>query len=388
MKKFSINFCVILIVVFSLSYSLCALTAQILTDRALNNFYNKQIPLSSERLLCLASKINPFDSEPYYQKARILHAQGLKESKIQYFKEALALLLKAQKLNTCNPVVDLLILEVQNLLGRSPAQSFSELKALNKKFSNNHLVEKLLIEQGLMIWGSLESEEKEMLEKITRLLLSHRLLYKKYLYLIGQFMDKTQNPEVLKRIIPKKSKVLNYLKGEILKHSLRVDYAWLAQTTEEAKKNEKTEGKSASSNERKFQNIKETWKSRFGEAKTILTNEHFLGWFQSGKEITKGNLWSNGTIFGLGSLKPDSRQLIIKAKSSRVHDIPAYMLVRINNVILGGCYVESKDFQEYAFPVSNTTATESLVSISFENDYSDRKNNEDRNLSVQSMEVR
>lgn len=385
MKKFLLNLIILVAVLFCLFYSFGSFAANFLTGQVLKP-ENRCIEGAPEEILSLSAKINPLDPEPYYQEARVLYERGLKEKNMPYFRKSLELLVKSQKLNICNVAVDILILEVQNLLGNSPIQTFENLNALNKKYPNHYQIQKMLIEQGLLTWKQIDSSDKEVLEKMIRGLLIDKY-YWKYYRLIDRLVDATKDSELIKRIIPMRKKMLLYLKSIIPKYPIRFDYLWLNRAISNTSKigefNASVTGK-----RKDMAFIKEQWFLKFGKASSLVTNDKFIGWYKSDKEISKGRIWANGTIYGIVLINPGSKSIVIKAKSTKVYDIPAYMMVCFNNEIRGGVYIENDAFQEYVFPIEAEMEQEILIGISFENDFFDKNSKKDRNLYISTVEAR
>ena len=463
MNRFIVNLSVVIILVFSLSYSLCAFASHLLVHQALK-LEKRENFAESINYLSLASKVNPLNSESYSQRARLLHTKGLKENKMACFKESLNLLFQAKKLHSNNLNADLMIVEVQNLLGSPPMKVFDDLKILNRNYPGSLKVEKYLVEQGIKVWGILNADNRGLVletlipllkyqsrENIEKLELlrnqmtsmpeeakwqmlqelkifnqkkpdnyiaekflvetginfwerfspqekeffiekTFHLLSCKYwlnLNVIDLFLEKTKDFEIIKKITPNNIRVFDYINSILSKYNARIDYFWLKQKYSEIQKVNNPERYNSKLEERKqkISEIKQKWNEKFRSSVSSVINENFIGWYDNTKEIIKGNIYGNGSIYGVVALKRNFKSVVIKAKSTKAYDIPAYMLVSINENVLGGVYVDNADFQVYSFPIKDRYEGEVVISISFENDCFDRLKNQDRNLYVSSFEV-
>lgn len=375
-----------LIIVFCcIGYSISAFAAKLLTQYGLTREGN---PDQAEKFYYLASVINPFDSVPVYYQGTLLHKKGTGMKNMESLKEALKLFQKAGKMNPCHKETDLLILDTLKQLGKSRWWIFSELKRLNQKYPNDLMIEKFLAEEGLPLWNVSGNPDRELLIRISHDLLSCEPWNN--LNIIGLFANATKDTELLKRIIPLKKNILPDIKYVLAKQNIKFDFLWLSNAMTAIETDEKagSDDSQPAGKQKRLQEIKKEWTEKFGHAKYSLSNEELIGWFYNGREIPKGNMWSNGTLYGIVLLKPDSGKLIIRARSTKANDIPSYMLVSLDGKILKGCYVESSDDKEYEFPLNRQKETEAVISISFENDCCNPDTNEDRNLYIHSVEVR
>lgn len=385
MKKNLISLFILLLVFISFFYTLCAFISGYYLSKALNPLEKDD----SKKILFFsnASRWNPLDWVPWYKRARLLRDQGISSGNMSVIREALQCSLKVKELNACDFDNALLMIDLHRLLGSSGIVQFRELKELNRDFPNNVMAGKILVEQGVDLWAQLTQTDKDFVADLFQKLLSK--MFWGYNDLLEKFAVQIQDMELLKRIIPEKREALIHIRSLMSQYQFRFDYVWLEKKLESLEKacavpaDAKPQTKKKSLSE-----VKSEWLARFGAAKELLTNEQLIGWFHDGKEIPKGSLWSNGTVYGLVSLKSGEQKLIINAKSTLVKGIPAYMLLRINGEILSGSYVDSIDFKEYSFPIKIEKDQEALVSVSLLNDANNKETKEDRNLNVGGMGVK
>ena len=127
------------------------------------------------------------------------------------------------------------------------------------------------------------------------------------------------------------------------------------------------------------------WLKKYPVTGDFVSRDKLMGWFQDGKEVPSGALWTHGTIHCVLSLKTGSQEILVRAVSSLAGGAPSFMSVYLDGNPLGGVYVEELKSREYSFPLPKKHGEQGLLSVSFLNDYRDATSGEDRNLKIESI---
>jgi hypothetical protein len=105
-----------------------------------------------------------------------------------------------------------------------------------------------------------------------------------------------------------------------------------------------------------------------------------------------GNVYKNGEMNWTGTMtavvkgSSEAGKLFIQAKGTPALGIYPYMLIDLDGAPVGEAFVTNVEWKEYVFPLS-PRAGPGVLSITFCNDGSDAKNNEDRNLFIGEAKV-
>jgi tetratricopeptide (TPR) repeat protein len=131
------------------------------------------------------------------------------------------------------------------------------------------------------------------------------------------------------------------------------------------------------------------WKKRFGEPKSKLTGDDFVGVTKNGvREVTGGNLYWNADIFAMVRLHNKTGKLIITAWGNEADGVPPEMLIYLNDKPSGVFSVKGSRKKKYVVQYDNMNRDRAWLQISFTNDGFSPDGSQDRNLFIDSVESR
>ncbi|MGD0336870.1 MAG: carbohydrate-binding domain-containing protein [Candidatus Omnitrophota bacterium] len=114
----------------------------------------------------------------------------------------------------------------------------------------------------------------------------------------------------------------------------------------------------------------------------VIKTDVWYGKSANGKyEYEAGNMYWNGTIFGILEASGGEETITIQAKGSPVDGIYPYMIIAVDGDEIAEALVGSSEWKDYSFRIK-TNPGPKLLSITFLNDAEDPVTKEDRNLYI------
>ena len=131
----------------------------------------------------------------------------------------------------------------------------------------------------------------------------------------------------------------------------------------------------------KITNIKKTFRSISPVANFIAADVWYGKSSNGDNEYRGGDMYGNGTIYGVLEAPAGRVTIIVQAKGSPADGIYPYMIVELDGEVIGETFVNNDEWKEYTFAV-NTETGKKVLSITFCNDAQNIQKNEDRNLYI------
>lgn len=190
---------------------------------------------------------------------------------------------------------------------------------------------------GISLWDFLEENDRNFFIAMLNYSLRQKPWYSEYIY--KKLYEKTRDVNLLEKVIPKEALILN------------IDRKSIERVRQESASAIVPAGK---------------WRGASADGK---------------KDFENGEMFWSGTIYAPIILPKGESTVSIKARSDSANGIFPYMAVGIDGDIIGGVFVNSRDWKEYEFNVKSGGGVRAL-SVTFTNDGGNKKLKEDRNLYV------
>lgn len=236
---------------------------------------------------------------------------------------------------------------------------------------------------GLAIWEFLDQDEKAFTLERLKYSLKIKPYYAKHVY--SKMWQRTEDFRLLQRITPENTQSNKNLYNFVMSNNLwrfrkaQSEVVSYYQLKEAA-------GPEKDVKKERIEKIKELAR-RAPKISNIILKEDWRGESLSGKNSYKdGNMYWTGTV-DAPILAPEGGATVkIEAKGAPADGVYPYMIVEFNGETVGETFVYSAQWQKYCFPV-NTEGGVKVLSVTFANDGSNRKKQEDRNLYIGKAEV-
>ncbi len=231
---------------------------------------------------------------------------------------------------------------------------------------------------GIQIYNILRGNDKDFIAGRLKYSLNERPWYSVYIYPI--VWNSTKQYSVLEKITPD-TLITNELLFLFMTQDPELIKQWHGQykKIQELKQNADTDelnGKKA-----RIEEIKDKLLSVLDEANgKNIDGSIWVGISEQGdQDISGGNMFFNGIVFGAAGFSPGKSEIKISAKGAKSDDMWPYMIVLLDDEIIGETFVKTDDWSEYSFSI-NSDGGPKIISIMFINDGGNEK--EDRNLYI------
>ncbi|MDD5644399.1 MAG: carbohydrate-binding domain-containing protein [bacterium] len=231
---------------------------------------------------------------------------------------------------------------------------------------------------GMRIYDELDDKDKKFITGRMRYCLNEKPWYSIYVYPV--VWDLAKNYSVLREITPTVLSA-NELLFLFMTQKAELIRQWEEQYNKIQELRRTFDAESLNVKIARIKELKENLFSGLDKPDTKkIDGESWLGVSECGdQDITHGNMFFNGIVFGAAEFPFGRTELIICARGEKSDDMWPYMVVLLNDEIIGETFVETSDWSEYSFSV-NSDGGPKIISIMFINDGGNEK--EDRNLYI------
>jgi tetratricopeptide (TPR) repeat protein len=235
----------------------------------------------------------------------------------------------------------------------------------------------------MAVWQYLSQEDRDLVIERLGYVLKQEPWFRKYIY--RRVWLNTNNFCVLQRMTPETLKgqeyLLSYLEGDDL-------HQFYLQQSQIIKVYKQKENPAALEEEkRKTLEIVNIINNKKGSCSicppvNVVKADAWYGKSSDGNnEYEAGNMYWNGTIFGVLEAPGGEETITIQAKGSPAEGIYPYMVVAVDGDEISEALIASQDWKDYSFKVK-TDAGPKVLSVIFLNDGGNPNANEDRNLYI------
>ncbi|MCK9554460.1 hypothetical protein M0R36_01370 [bacterium] len=335
-------------------------------------------------------KTNPFDSSRYSDYADFLLYQS------DFSKDAKKLLLlagdlyaKASSLNPCWQEYPLKIARIKvklsditdkrsSTIGKLSKEAMGFFRKAYENDPNGFNASYIIGYDGMRIYDELDDKDKKFITGRLRYSLNKRPWYSIYVY--PMVWDLTGKYSVLKEITPDVLSA-NELLFLFITQKAELIRQWREQYNKIQELRRAFDTESLNSKMARIKEIKENLLSGLDELNTKTINSgSWLGVSEQGEQdIAHGNMFFNGIIFGAAEFPSGRAKLSICARGTKSDDMWPYMVVLLDDEIIGETFVDTLDWKEYSFDI-DSDGGDKIISIMFINDGGNEK--EDRNLYI------
>lgn len=228
---------------------------------------------------------------------------------------------------------------------------------------------------GLLLWEKLKPDERGYL--LSRLAFALEVKPDVSAYIYARVLEKTKDPELLRRITPPGSAAQKNLYDFIVKTRL-----WQFRKEQEEIVNALKKKEHPEESARELAELKdrvEHLKVRSGQADEAIKAEEWAG-------PNNGALYCAGTAEGLIRLPAGRSVITIKARGTPAYRVWPYMVVKVDGQWVGETGVGSAEWKDYSFPVTGK-GEPAVLSVTYVNDAVNDVRREDRNLFLSSATV-
>jgi len=336
-----------------------------------------------------AKRWNIFDYRPFINEGRYLKKIGIKKNNDKVlFEKAIKSFKHVNSLGGETFQSRFSLITLLNYLNKKDNHYLNDMFLLCRDYPNNSYLDNLLIKMAFKRWQFLSKEKQN-----TILILLRKELINNFwgsLKLLVQYSNMTPDFDQVKDILPDNIEYLMYIKYALRDSLCKIDCLWINNSINNILQRDDYNLYLfyISKVEHLVNKRKDQWYKQYGKGYADINKEDLLGDFKNSiKEVKSGNIYANGSVFGILNIQQTVGRIIIKAHSSYVNKIPAYMIVSLNDKVLDGVYVDSKFPKDYEFDYQTEEQGDVLITISFENDAINEKKKEDRNLYVSEIKV-
>ncbi|MDD5634187.1 MAG: carbohydrate-binding domain-containing protein [Candidatus Omnitrophica bacterium] len=345
---------------------------------------------AAEKMYQTAIFIDPSSAEPYAKKAEFLLRKNIpQEDQRSYFDPINDLCAKAIKLNPRHAEYRYIFGEVKlDMLERDLLTPQNAVKQIFDPFSKsierdkyNFKLNYLIGHSMLTIWKHLSKEERDFALSRLRYVMKRRPDYGRYVY--PEIIYYTGDSSLCVNVTPENFRCYNTLYYFIQDKDLwqlRGEVASKRQTLL-AKEDPEKSRQIIEDKESMVERFKERGKENTDISDRISRN----GWCGEDTDerytFTNGDMCWNGTIDAAISMPRGKAVIMISAKGTPADGTFPYMIVELDGQEIGESYVKNTEWQDYAFEVE-TSGGIKVLSVTFTNDKTNKKKNEDRNLFI------
>lgn len=235
--------------------------------------------------------------------------------------------------------------------------------------------------RGIEAWSYLDEESKELVCQRLRYVLSQKRWFWEYIY--PWVWQQAQDFQVLERIAPQNEVAYRDLLYFLESNNLYQFRKRVAENVNFYMKKEEPEKFFAKERER-FERVDALKKS-------LLLNSFPRGVIAAGEwrgktadginEFKDGQMYWTGSMSALLAVPEGQAILLIQARGAAADDIYPYMIVELDQEVIGETFVNNDEWKEFAFAVKAQASTK-VLTITYCNDGANVKKNEDRDLFI------
>jgi hypothetical protein len=233
----------------------------------------------------------------------------------------------------------------------------------------------------LHVWSSIDDKTKELAVNRLRYVLQFERWYWEYIY--PWAWQNTKDFGVLELIAPQTETahrdLLYFLESNNLyqfrkREAENVNFYMKKDRLAEFFKEEQQESQ-------RLNLLKESAGLALSPQETVAAGDWHGRSSDGAHEFKEGNMYWTGKMSAVLALPQVAASLIVQAKGSPADGIYPYMIVELDQDVIGETFVNNDEWKEYIFPLKTKPGLK-VVSITFCNDVSDPQKNEDRNLYI------
>lgn len=343
-----------------------------------------------------AIEFDPADSEYLAGFGSMLLEYGLRQkgrSRIYWLERAIEYYKKAFKLNAECAEYTLSIGLAELGLGNTE-DAFNYFKKALRNDPNGFNTLYSVGYAGMAIWDFLDKDKKELVLRVLRESINLRSAYSIYIYPL--VWERTKDFSILQRMTP-----ANLVSNRALYDFICANNLWQFRKRQEEtlnsyrRKEEPEKFEEEQVAEMKYlESLKKPFEKNSQLTDVVLQQEWLSNMGKEGSAIKDGNMYCNGTIYSVIRLKPGrviisieaKKTLVLKTKDSKNPKFYPYMIIKLDDRVIGEAFVPNDEWQEYQFLIETSGGLKTL-SVSFVNDIYDPSREEDRNLSIGNAKV-
>ncbi|MBN2190236.1 MAG: hypothetical protein JW728_03400 [Candidatus Aureabacteria bacterium] len=231
---------------------------------------------------------------------------------------------------------------------------------------------------GIQIYNMLNSKDRDFIARRLKYSLNERPWYSAYIYPI--VWNSTGLYDVLREVTPD-----TLIANELLFLFMTQDPALIKQWHNQYEKiqglKQNTGAGGLSGKAARIHEIKSNVISGLnGSDGKFIDRDGWIGVSEDGgQDISDGNMFFNGIVFGALKLRSGRSVITVSARASKAGNMWPYMVVLLEDEIIGETFVETDEWKNYIFNISSGGGVK-IVSVMFINDGGNGK--EDRNLYI------
>ncbi len=343
--------------------------------------------------------LDPFNSRYLYDfSGSLVHKSEHNPDKMALLKKAEILCRKAAGMDPLNADYPLRLGQIRLDMDRSnTADAFDNFKKALKNDPNGFNVSYAVGYAGMAVWDRLDDFQREMVLDRLKHSLAVYPIYGNTIYRL--VWQKTVDFKYLERITP----------GDLNGHKNLYDFIttndlWQFRRQEAGiiSRYKEKEGAEKLKKDKKIRldhlgSMKKSYMKGRGIPQ-ISDNMPAAEWSSmspdGNKTIADGLMYSNGTIYMVINARPGWVDISIEAKKFliiKIADIDnpkfnPYMIVKLDDDIIGETFVANDDWKKYQFSIK-TDGGLKVLSVTFVNDIYDAGKGEDRNLGVGNVSI-
>lgn len=315
--------------------------------------------------------INPINWKAYFQISEFLYQYCIINNDLKILKTILPILNKIKKINKFHWESDFLIFKIEKTLSNN-LNLIDQILKLNSKYPNNIEIQYELINTILDFYNT--KYKNILIQTANKLLKEPHFQDKSELML--DIANKTNDFEIIKEIILNNPWLLENIKSILNNSTIEIDYYWL---------NQLINFKPLTYNNNN--DFVLDWINKYDKISNVVYQSQLNGInFDKNNNIINGNMFWGGEISAVLNIVKPKGEILIAAYGTDSNGSFPYLSIYLSNKFINGCFVKMKKI--YSFDYQTNLIGNNIITLVFENDYSDLTNKTDRNLYINSVEIK